>query len=414
MESDGGVARSEWFHTSCCPSNICRFIPSVPGYAYAVRDDELYINLYIQSSADVELSSGQVRVEQLTKYPWDGRVEVGVTPETDGTEFAVKLRIPGWARNEPVPGDLYHVLKRSDAAVSLKINGEDADLQVESGYAVIKRSWRAGDRIEINFPMEVRRMISDEHVAQDRGLTALECGPIVYCIEGVDVPEGHVVNLVLPDDAALATEFRDDLLGGVRVITGNALSARRTLGEDPPKVATDAVRFTAIPYYAWCHRGRGEMAVWLARTVDAARPLAAPTIASLSRTTSSAGNPRPIADQREPTASNDHSNRFLHWWPKKGSQEWVQYDFAEPATVAAVEVYWLDDTGVGECRPPSSWKLRYRANGEWEDVPNPSGYGVELDKYNPCTFDPVTTDALRLELQLPEGWSSGIHEWRVQ
>jgi hypothetical protein len=160
------------------------------------------------------------------------------------------------------------------------------------------------------------------------------------------------------------------------------------------------------------------MAVWLARTDAGARPLPFPTIASTSKASASSNGVRPdvraLNDQREPRNSGDHSNRFLHWWPHKGTKEWVQYDFAKPARVAATEVYWFDDTGVGECRLPKSWQLSYRENGEWKPVAHPSGFGCDGDRYNRTTFDAVTTDGLRLEVQLPNGFSTGIHEWRVE
>ena len=156
------------------------------------------------------------------------------------------------------------------------------------------------------------------------------------------------------------------------------------------------------------------MAVWLARTESAARPVPFPTLASMSKASASSDGVRPdvraLNDQREPASSGDHANRYLHWWPHKGTKEWVQYDFAKPAKVSAVEIYWFDDTGVGECRLPKSWELSYRENGEWKPVQNPSGFGCEADKYNRTTFEPVETDALRLEVQLPELFSAGIHE----
>ena len=123
---------------------------------------------------------------------------------------------------------------------------------------------------------------------------------------------------------------------------------------------------------------------------------------------------RALSDQREPKSSNDHSNRFLHWWPKKGTTEWVQYEFAKPTKVSAVEVYWFDDTGIGECRLPASWKLLYRDGKEWKEVGHPSGYGCEGNKYNRTTFDAVETTALKLEVQLPAKFAAGIHEWRVE
>jgi hypothetical protein len=229
------------------------------------------------------------------------------------------------------------------------------------------------------------------------------------------VKEGHVVNLLLPDASALDAQFRPALLGGIEVLQGEALGLR--YADAHKTLAEDKVELTAIPYFAWANRGRGEMAVWLARTEAGARPLPFPTLASTSKATASTDGVRPdvraLNDQREPKNSGDHSNRYLHWWPHKGTREWVQYDFPKPARVDGVEVYWFDDTGVGECRLPKSWQLLYREGSDWKLVPNPSGFGCEGDHYNHTTFDPVLTDALRLEVQLPERFSAGIHEWRI-
>jgi len=136
-------------------------------------------------------------------------------------------------------------------------------------------------------------------------------------------------------------------------------------------------------------------------------------MASTSTVSASGGEPEAVNDLREPSSSIDHTNRFLHWWPHKATTEWVQYDFKTPAKVSAVEVYWFDDTGIGECRLPKSWSLLYKDGTDWKQVENPGGYGVEKDRYNRTTFKPVTTDGLRIVVQLPDGFSAGIHEWRV-
>jgi hypothetical protein len=314
---------------------------------------------------------------------------------------------------------------------------------LDKGYASLKRTWKRGDTIDLDLPMPVRRIVANEKIADDIGKVALQRGPLVYCVEWPDVKDGHVVNLLLPDDAPLRAEFQehrllattqpvrlasasrstpvpseshDDIFGGLEVVRGQAVSLR--YADAHKKIEKDKVEFTAIPYYAWANRGRGEMAVWLAHTETEARPLPFPTIASTSKATASNEGVRPdvraLNDQREPKSSGDHGNRYLHWWPHKGTKEWVQYDFAKPTKVSAVEVYWFDDTGVGECRLPKSWNLSYRSNGEWKPVANPSEFGCAADKYNRTTFDPVETDALRLEVQLPERFSTGIHEWHVE
>ena len=415
LESDGRHQRSPWFGVACCPGNITRFLASVPGYVYAQRGGSVFVNLYAAGSAEIKMENGvDLKIQQQTRYPWDGAVRLKLEPQRKSA-FTLNLRIPGWARNEAVPSDLYEFEQRISQSPAVRVNGKAVPLALNKGYAVLTRKWKSGDEVELDLPMPVRRVLANQHVEDDTGKVALQRGPLVYCIEWPDVKDGHVVNLVVPDNEPLTAEFRPDLLDGVEVIRGNAQSLAYT---DPKRhVHQEKVAFAAIPYYAWANRGRGEMAVWLARTEPSARPLPFPTIASTSTATASANGVRPdvkaLNDQREPRSSGDHSNRFLHWWPHKGTREWVQYDFAKPATVNAVEIYWFDDTGVGECRLPKAWELFYRDQGEWRRVQGASGYGCEPDQYNRTTFAPVTTDGLRVQVQLPDHFSSGIHEWRV-
>lgn len=262
LASTGKNARSTWFDCSCCPTNICRFIPSVPGYVYATQENQFWVNLFVEGSAEVKLASGKVQVKQTTRYPWDGQVEITVQPAQEGQQFALHVRIPGWARGEVFPSDLYRYLNESTEVSTLAVNGQEVSNEVKDGYATIDRTWRSGDLVTLQLPMPVRRVVAHENIEADRGRVALVRGPIVYCVEWPDVPDGDVANLVLPDKASLSTEFRPDLLGGVQVITGSADS----------QVSESPVQFAAIPYYAWAHRGKGEMSVWLVRDPDAAKP----------------------------------------------------------------------------------------------------------------------------------------------
>jgi hypothetical protein len=266
LSSRGDEARSKWFDCSCCPTNLCRFIPSVPGYAYAVTDDALYVNLFAAGSAELEVGKRQVRVEQSTKYPWDGHVEIAIKPETAGEKFALHVRIPGWARGQAWPSDLYSYLDPSNERPTLAVNGEAIDFETVDGYAIVTRAWQPGDKVTLDLPMPVRRVVANEQVEADRGRVALMRGPLVFCVEGVDVAGGKVGDLMLPDDAPLATEFRSDLLGGVQVITGEA----EHVSAKDQSTTSARVPFRAIPYYAWANRAKGEMAVWLARTAVAA------------------------------------------------------------------------------------------------------------------------------------------------
>ncbi|HEY8535710.1 MAG TPA: glycoside hydrolase family 127 protein [Vicinamibacterales bacterium] len=262
LESDGRYAfnhgaltRKPWFDASCCPTNIARFIPSVPDYIYAVGPDGLYVNLFVASDASVSLDGASLRIRQETDYPWDGRISIVLTPEAPRA-FTLRVRIPGWARGRPVPSELYRYVDGSGGEPELRVNGTRITPPLVNGYAVISRTWSPGDTVTLDLPMPVRRVVADERVADDRGKVALERGPLVYAAEGVD-NDGAVLDLVIPDDAAFETERRPDLLNGVVVLTApvaDRAGRRRTL--------------TAIPYYAWSHRGEGEMAVWLWRKQD--------------------------------------------------------------------------------------------------------------------------------------------------
>jgi DUF1680 family protein len=412
LESDGRHARSSWFAVACCPPNVARFLFQVPGLAYAHRGDQLYVNLFMASRATVRMTTQTVTLVQSTSYPWQGEVTLTLDPERPERAFTLLVRIPGWARNEAVPGDLYRFAEVIRERPTLRVNGYLVAYTLQHGYVSIRRRWRKGDVVKLSLPMPVRRVVSHPKVEDNIGKVALQRGPIVYCVEWPDVPGGHVVNLVLSDAERLHAEFQEDMFGGISLIRGTAVGLRCV---DPAgRLQRERVPFLAIPYYAWAHRGRGEMAVWLAREESAARPLPCPTIAFRAKASASGGDPRALNDQREPRHSADRSNRYLHWWPRKGTIEWVQYDFGAPTRVSAVEVYWYDDTGIGECRVPKSWELFYRENGEWKPVRNPSGYGLEKDRYNRTTFDPVITDGLRLIVRAQENFCAGIHEWRVR
>lgn len=419
LASDGRHERSPWFGVACCPGNITRFLSSLAGYVYAEKGDAIFVNLYAAGSATIAMADGhKVQITQDTKYPWDGKVTLTVAPDAEG-EFAVNVRIPGWTREEVVPSDLYRFLTVSSEQANLKVNDQNVPIHLNNGYVTLRRLWKKGDVITLDLPMPVRRVIANTQVKDDVNRVALQRGPLVYCLEWPDVKEGHVTNLVVPDDSAITTEFRPDLLGGVQVLRGEARGLQYS--DAHGATTSQKVAGTAIPYFAWANRGRGEMAVWLARDDSAAQPLPFPTIASTSKASASSREVQPdvlaLNDQREPKNSNDHSNRFLHWWPHKGTTEWVQYDFAKPERVSAVEVYWFDDTGEGECRVPKTWQLLYRDDnheGQWTPVSNPSSYDCKPNVYNRVTFDAIETKALRLKVQLPDGFSSGIHEWRVE
>jgi DUF1680 family protein len=254
---EGTLTREPWFECACCPTNITRLMASIPGYVYAHRDNGIYVNLFGANEANIEVGGQTVKIKQDTLYPWDGAVKVTIKPGRN-VEFDLHVRIPCWARGHPIPSDLYEYLEETTDEVALRVNGQSIPLVVENGFARIGRTWREGDTIELGLPMPVRRVVANERVLEDRGKVALERGPIVYCAEWVD-NGGHVLNLLLPDDAPLKDEYRNDMLNGVVVVTAKAL----TLSSDGKSAQHDLV---AIPYYAWANRGQGEMTMWLRRS----------------------------------------------------------------------------------------------------------------------------------------------------
>jgi DUF1680 family protein len=409
----GEFERSPWFGCSCCPVNVVRFLPSIPGMVYATRQDNIYVNLYVNGQGDITLPQQTVHVEQLTDYPWNGRIEIKVTPERSQI-FAIKLRIPGWLQGSPVPSQLYRYMQQLEISPKIKLNGTAISLRPDrEGYVSLRRQWSEGDIIELDFPMPIRRVLSHENVEPNRGRVAVERGPIVYCVEGAD-HDGRVMNLFLPDDAQLSAEFCPELLGGVMTIHGEGQSFERDSNGEP---VTQAAAMTWIPYYAWCHRGANEMQVWIPRSKDLVKLPPTPTIASEAKVTTShcwsADSVQAVNDQQEPQNSSDHSIPRLTWWDHRGTEEWVQYEFKEPQEVSKVAVYWFDDTGRGHCRLPAHWKLSYRSDGKWHPAHGEETLPVQADCLNSVKFEPVVVDALRIDVQLQPDYSGGILEWRV-
>lgn len=249
--------RSGWFTCSCCPTNITRLIPSIPGYVYATRKGELFANLFVTGTANVNVDGRPVEITQKNDYPWSGilRFEVKTKKEQ---EFTMRIRIPGWAREEAIPSDLYSYADSAKQKVNILIGGKPRQVPVVNGYATLTRTWSKTTVIEVDLPMEVRRVVANRNVMDDRYKVALQRGPIMFCAEGKD-NAGKVSDMIISDDVSLTTEFVPDLLNGVQVIRGQVPAVEV---KGPTKVETTIKPFMAIPYYAWAHRGPGEMMMW--------------------------------------------------------------------------------------------------------------------------------------------------------
>ncbi len=409
LESDGRHERSAWFGCACCPSNVCRFIPAIPGYIYSVTDNDLYINLFASNNADIAFGSHKVKITQETSYPWEGKVNMTVDPEKPG-KFTVRIRIPGWARNEAMPGGLYSFSSQSDERQTILINGQPTETRIENGYAIITRRWQTGDRVELDLPMPVRTVVADERVKEDEGKYAVQRGPLMFCAEWPDNRDGHVLNLVMDEQPLFRAEFVPGLLNGTEVVKTMARQARRNA--DGTVSLGDAEEITLIPYHLWNNRGRGEMKMWLPYRESAARPTPAPTVAFTGKVTASTPNRAlsAINDQLEPANSNDHTWPYYHWWPKNNRWEWIRFDLARPEKISRIKVYWFDDGPSGGCRIPDEWTVEYLSGGSWKKVETASLLAVTKDAWNIAEFNPVTTAGIRINVRLNREFSSGIHE----
>lgn len=255
LSSTGNHRRQPWYGCACCPSNIVRIMPQVPGYVYSQTDEDVWVNLYVQSDATIELNGQSVRLIQRTEYPWNGRVRILVEPERSA-RFTVHVRVPDWVKSPDI-----------------KCQGEAVAVGgARAGYVAIERTWQAGDAIELNYPMSVVRLQAHPAVRTNQAMVALQRGPIVFCLEAVD-NNGRVMNIGLPREKFLRAEFMPDLLGGVMVVSGEAEASVPMDWTDKLyqyAAPNRPIEFKAIPYCVWENREPGEMIVWIPEAAPSA------------------------------------------------------------------------------------------------------------------------------------------------
>lgn len=427
MGTPGGHARQQWFGCACCPGNVTRFMASVPGYVYAIDKKDVYVNLFVGGNSKLKVGDTEVELVQKTQYPWNGDVEIDVTPNKND-KFTLLVRIPGWAKNRPVPSDLYTYVDGSKPQVKVLVNGSETKKHTRAGYWVIEREWKKGDKVTLTMDMPVRRVEANPQVRYDKGLLAMERGPILYALESIDQKRDYIFDIVIPRDSKIESHFEKNLLNGVVVLEGKAFAVEKDSASG--KVIEKPLTFKAIPYSTWNNRGIGQMVVWTPATKEYAIVKPEPTIASEAMPVDGWG----FNDQFEPTSSDDINTPYHYWWLKAGTEESIGYKFKKPERISSVEVYWLafDHYDV-IYKAPESWKLLYKTGNTWKEVKNTSPYGTELDKYNKVSFEPITTTELKMVVQLQrpktekaaeengpqvvdvgrKGYSGGVIEWKV-
>lgn len=272
FNADGTVERQPWFGCACCPSNLCRFIPSVPGYIYAVKDRQIYVNLFTGNTTTINVAGKQVELTQETDYPWDGTVRIRLDKKPAVKDFTLMVRYPGWLRGQVVPSDLYRYADSQRYGFTVTINGISvASLPTAEGYIPISCNWKKGDCVEIHFDMPTRAVRANERVADDRGRIAVERGPLVYCAEGADNKDFNIFNFLMPRQPQFS--LSDYTVNGHRNVTfsvkaitvGGQAVDQNSQGQAVVKPA----KLTMIPYYAWNHRGPGLMEVWMPQSIQA-------------------------------------------------------------------------------------------------------------------------------------------------
>jgi DUF1680 family protein len=251
MDTTDQRTREPYIFCFCCPPNLVRTVAKVSGWAYSLADNGVAVNLYGGNRlATKQLDGSEIRLKQDSQYPWDG--EVKITMEScKAAPFEMMLRIPAWAEGS-----------------KLKVNGKDAGVEAVSGtYVTIFKAWKAGDMISLDMPLETKLLTGNPRIEEVRNQAAIKRGPVVYCIESPDLPDGtDILDVYIPSDIKLKANYQPDFLGGLTTLNGKVMlrgDQKDAMYSTLKKPDWKKVKTRFIPYYAWSNRGEAEMTVWL-------------------------------------------------------------------------------------------------------------------------------------------------------
>lgn len=412
LESRGETARSEWFNTSCCPSNVSRFLPDVPGYIYASDHQNVYVNLFISSKSEVNVGDDIIKISQTSQLPWSGNVKIDIGANKE-TNMALRIRIPGWAADKPVPSDLYSFKSPLDNKTIIKVNGVSVDYEIEKGYAVLKRTWSNNDIVEVEFPFEVRVIKSNPKIKENQGRIALQAGPVVFCVEGQDVANNKANHILIDENQDFKLGYEKDLLNGVLTIKGEATYYKENaLGE----IIREKVGLKAIPYYSWANRGASEMEVWIPNDESAVFPDPYPIKSTKAELSTSkkvrTGNLYVVNDAYRPMETEAIEVANFNFWPLKDTTEWIEMTFIEPTEISESTVYWVKskDGGVDY---PRKWKLMFKKGNSWKPIRS-NDYPINGDgQASKVQFKKIITTGLRIQMDLSDK-PAGLYEWQVK
>ncbi|MBC8326193.1 MAG: glycoside hydrolase family 127 protein [Verrucomicrobia subdivision 3 bacterium] len=411
----GTAGRAPWFGTACCPSNMARLLPQVQGMTYAHDGENLYVTFFAESATTVKIGNAEVAIRQATAYPNDGKIRINLDP-TKPVDFALRLRIPTWTGKQFVPGKLYQYANAEPAAWTLKVNGKPVEAKVEKGFAVIDRTWKRGDRVELNLPMPVRLNTCHPNVEANHDRVALTRGPFVLCAEGVDnggVTERYFFEK-LPKLAGAPVKTRSIESGSFIQTTVPASALTATGGtKSQPLVLT--------PYYAWNNRGPSSMTVWFPRNKAMAvyDPLALPKESVFKAITATHTSPldtvNAIGDGLEPRWSS--GNKVPRWTSRgqEGKPQTVTASFHGPKKIRSIGVYWMDHY-QHPVKFPKEWKIETLHGGQWKpfELYTTDRYDTRANQFNVVhPAAPLTCDAIRIHMTPRDQTAMGILEMKV-
>ncbi|MBR5283316.1 MAG: glycoside hydrolase family 127 protein [Alistipes sp.] len=413
----GTAGRAPWFGTACCPSNMARLIPQISGMTYSYTDDDIYTVFYAGNSTVVPLAAGNVALKQTTEYPFDGKITIEVTPEQEGAEFTMWLRIPTWCGEQFVPGELYSYADANASKVVAKVNGKRVRTEVMDGYMPVQRAWKAGDKVELSLPMPVRYSVADERVEADINKVCITRGPLVYCAEQPDnefVAATYILDKI--GDQGKVGTFDEGIMSGINNITLKSQTV------DIAEGTTSPATLKLIPYYAWNNRGDNvSMNVWFARDAETAIQGMTRAVGNVLDVQASYtypnDDPIAIADGKHPKSSADRNiPRWTSWAVSQlGKTQTLEVTFRKEQPVESVSIYWFDDhDGV---YLPAEWSMEYKDGDEWKEFKPyiTDRFGVEADQFNMVhPQGEVVTKALRITMVPQPNKAVGVLELIVE
>lgn len=408
----GTAGRAPWFGTACCPSNMARLVPQVPGMTYAHDEDDLYITFFAESRTEIDLNGVGVKVEQKTAYPNDGEISIAINPEKPAN-FRLRLRIPTWAQDRFVPGDLYRYADSGTAPFTLSVNGEIVDASVEKGFVSLERNWQAGDRVVLNLPMPVRITECHPAVKANTNRIALTRGPFVLCAEGVD-NDGATQRFYFEQLPVTSTSK----IRTTTIESGSFIQTSVSAQAVTEPGGSETANLVLTPYYAWNNRGTSSMTVWFPRDRSLAvfNPHVLPKESAFAEIHAShTGEEDTIVAIGDGQVDRWSSgNKVLRWTSRgqPGKPQWVTGRFRETKNIRSIGVFWMD-RWQGDVRLPKTWSLEIEQNGDWKpfDLYTTDSYETRANQFNVVhPAAPTQCDAIRIRMTPREGTAVGIIE----